>query len=592
MKNNTQPTLKFYLETIQNYCNEKSKEEIIQLICKYAQEISSEKRAEFLNKFISEKIDLPDNKTNENTNETINNEINLDIDQIMDKIQDLKKEIKNRQESIENGDYYEEHYKEYGERYEYDDEDIDYISDEQSSEIEHYFEIADTYFLSWNLQSAKKIYKELLGWLASDSNKLDFIYDINEYIGIDFKETRARYLRSIYETTLEKNKIKEIIPVLDLDVIIFERRYNPNNIEYPTLRDICESFPWNIENWKEFIKELKEPLENKTTNRAFILLLELIDELEWIDSVTIEVRKKQIPIGYLYLLNRLIDENNWNQTKFISEEALNSMENCDLRQEVAKILTKTWEKLENNEIILNWKRETFHSVINDSNFSLLLEEAVKQDRRDIELKSAFLYLNKSNDEKYKSLKIKILFMLGDIDKAYEIVWETEWLWWSYSWEHIAVFTLGILITLIKSNKQASILHSLFRNSCNLRDVFYEIDDWTKPMWIIIEEVKEWLSKIDLSQSQKQNWFNFADKIVDKRIDWIVSNKYRRSYDKAAKVLWAMMEVYILSNDKLKALKIYNNYRNEKFNRFPAFKREVDSAIESSQILRENINNSL
>jgi hypothetical protein len=54
----------------------------------------------------------------------------------------------------------------------------------------------------------------------------------------------------------------------------------------------------------------------------------------------------------------------------------------------------------------------------------------------------------------------------------------------------------------------------------------------------------------------------------------------------------MMEVYILSNDKLKALKIYNNYRNEKFNRFPAFKREVDSAIESSQILRENINNSL
>jgi hypothetical protein len=50
-----------------------------------------------------------------------------------------------------------------------------------------------------------------------------------------------------------------------------------------------------------------------------------------------------------------------------------------------------------------------------------LEEAVKQDRRDIELKSAFLYLNKSNDEKYKSLKIKILFMLGDIDKAYEIV---------------------------------------------------------------------------------------------------------------------------------------------------------------------------
>ena len=70
----------------------------------------------------------------------------------------------------------------------------------------------------------------------------------------------------------------------------------------------------------------------------------------------------------------------------------------------------------------------------------------------------------------------------------------------------------------------------------------------------------------------------------KRIDQIVSNKHRKAYTRAAEVLIAPAECYFLRGEGEKSRKIVEEFRDEKYSRHYAFRREVDTVLDAS-ILR-------
>jgi hypothetical protein len=57
------------------------------------------------------------------------------------------------------------------------------------------------------------------------------------------------------------------------------------------------------------------------------------------------------------------------------------------------------------------------------------------------------------------------------------------------------------------------------------------------------------------------------------------------YEKAARVLGSLAETYAAMGQKSKAVKILHKYYNEKYNRFPAFRREVKAVIKRSELLK-------
>ena len=71
----------------------------------------------------------------------------------------------------------------------------------------------------------------------------------------------------------------------------------------------------------------------------------------------------------------------------------------------------------------------------------------------------------------------------------------------------------------------------------------------------------------------------------KRVEQIVSSKYRKAYRRAAETLTALAECMILRGDESAALDLVNEFTTVKFNRHSAFRAEVSEALGESEVLR-------
>ncbi|GAB4274978.1 MAG: hypothetical protein Kow0092_30480 [Deferrisomatales bacterium] len=78
------------------------------------------------------------------------------------------------------------------------------------------------------------------------------------------------------------------------------------------------------------------------------------------------------------------------------------------------------------------------------------------------------------------------------------------------------------------------------------------------------------------------WLGKAEKAALRRVDAIVSNKKRGSYDKAARLLTAVAEVHWTWGDADAGLGLLNRYWN-KYSRFSAFRRELREVVKGSPL---------
>jgi len=93
-----------------------------------------------------------------------------------------------------------------------------------------------------------------------------------------------------------------------------------------------------------------------------------------------------------------------------------------------------------------------------------------------------------------------------------------------------------------------------------------------------EEILRGLQKASVSEEQKHRYLSWALETGRKRIEQIVSNKHRGAYDRAAETLGALAECYLLNGEEEKSRSLIDEYRNQRYNRYPAFRRELDSLI--------------
>ena len=570
---NSKIALKPYLDAIFGYCDSLSRQELTDIIVTLAKDVPTSGRVKFLEKI---KSSLPDDGAAMAADPRV-------VDQILDQIEALKESMEERIESIEDGSYWDEpdHWSEDG----YYDEEPASISEDQAEELELLFDVAESLFLDDRLAEARKVYQalfELIGFVLEDA------YDTHEH-EFDIREARARFCRSVYETTDTDKRLDEFAAAMEIDVFsLYDRNYYDE--DYPLMQDVIDARPGEMVDLASFLPEWKKVLSKKALKgRSSVLLLEAVNRLEGIKGVSRLAKKwkNSQPQGYLFWLKILEAENDPAGIVEVSKEGLKALEEGQFRERVAIFLIDAAREMNDAKNLLLGKRERFISHMNDPNLLDLVAEAYKQNVKNQELGKVIRYFKarKSIEEDEKTLYIKTLLMSGRLSDALAMVKKAKSVGWSYGSNAGVVFGSALAV-LANFSAEADTINILLSGYADLRSIYSEYTSLEDKMnSSFYGEILEGLKQKKFTKSQTAEYLKWAEKIGKSRIDHIVSNKHRGAYERAAQVLGSLAETYAALGQTSKAIKILHKYYNEKYNRFPAFRREVKAVVMGSDLLK-------
>jgi hypothetical protein len=101
-----------------------------------------------------------------------------------------------------------------------------------------------------------------------------------------------------------------------------------------------------------------------------------------------------------------------------------------------------------------------------------------------------------------------------------------------------------------------------------------------------EGIRHGPTLVEVGAKDLAEYSRWARSIGEKRINHIVSNKFRSAYDRAAGALAALAETLAASGQPDKAGELLREYYQRRFIRFTAFRREVTEAVSGSTILKK------
>uniref|UniRef100_UPI004057B271 hypothetical protein n=1 Tax=Candidatus Electronema sp. TaxID=2698783 RepID=UPI004057B271 len=555
--------LKPFLEILKTHCATLKKSELIDFICQTAQEIPAEERVAFLEKLGVSPIEQGDSKAE---------------DDILAMTEDLLQDVIDLHHSVDDGSYYED--QDWEE--DYYDEEFSGISEEQKQRFKQLIAEADKLFFAGELETARKVYEKLTD-LILYGDELQYTVDYDE-VEINWRETLARYCRCVYETSTDAERAKRMRQALAVD----RQNFSDSSEEiFPSLRDVFDSRAGELTGWNDFLKQFRKNMSAAVSRRGIFLHLETAQWLDGLPGLAEEVRKKQVPAGYLFWLNQLRTNETWDALAQAAREALRAMPHDALRAEAAAQLSLAGEQTGDKSLVLQGRREQFFSKPNEDHLAALLREADKQQVSEAELSKALACLEAAPDQKkpdssllqnqpdFSFLKIKIMLLLGKLRESYAAIDQKAAIGWSEKKRTTGAVYVSILLVLSQGHAQAKTIHSLFARYINGRYISNAF---------ITDAIQQRLLQVSVSASQKEQWLKFVEQISAARAEQIISSKYRKGYARGAEALGGYMECLILHEQRSQAAAFLDLKRNQQYKRYPAFRQELDTIVKNSPLL--------
>lgn len=563
-------SLRPYLETITEHCQGLTKEELLDVIIGIAQDIPQNQRAEFLNKFPRLSKQTVSSKTSSRD--------------WLTQILDLKAEVQARMKSVEDGSYYDEN----DAWDEYNDEGPPSLTEEMKTELESYFREVDKIFWRGHFSEAKDLYHALLNFMEESEDPFFGSGAIDYYVDIDCREVRARYCRCLAETQNEPKKLaKEMIKAMNLQASVQPYRLELSEEKYPMLRDVMATKQGDLPNWDLFLNEWKNLLKQHDTDRSYLLLMEvttMTEGSEGLASLAKRLGEKQ-PRGYLYWIQELRKRSDWKTTISACQEALQSISQNTFKVQVAEYLIEAAQTIDDKKMILTGRREKFFASLSRTDLVDCLAEASDQKARDSEIKIILEHL--LNLKEQKTLQTLILILSGKLDEAFERIKNSKAIGWSDGKSGTGILFGSLLTVLTKGADNAQVIKTVLQRYADQdsRDDRPDLMEKHKNGFGVTREIKKSLQEISATPRQQEKWLSWTTGIAERRIDHILTNKHRRAYGRAAEVLGALAEYYVIQNDPSKAAALLREHRDKKYNRFPAFKQELRDVLGSSKVLK-------
>ncbi|MFN2269050.1 MAG: hypothetical protein ABR533_12300, partial [Desulfonatronovibrio sp.] len=507
-----------YLKKIEEICQPLSREELQEIIISLAREARVHERSSFIEKLES---CLPGGQREQNPA--------LVDEDILDWIEALKESILERIELIGDGEYQDlEDFDGYGS---FDDEPED-ISEEQMDELESYFDDADEYFLNGKLETAGKIYEALFA-LIEETEIKHLLFEMN------ILEDRARYCRCVYELTAGPHRVDAFLKVMDPD--FEDSALTSSRDVYPALRDVIDTLAEPLPDFESFLPEweaiLSQPgIPGFRRARLWLEAVSFRNDFERISEMARQWGDQQ-PYGYIFWLEQLKQGKSWKEAADVSKEALNIISPGRQREEIASHLIRAGEQLNDKEMVLEGKRELFFSAPAYKSLVVFINEAEKSNLRQQELDKAVAYLNTAEDVIYlqEDMYITALIMAGRIKEAFTSSKDSAPFGWSLK-SFTGLLFGSVLYLHSKMNDECSVTHTIIQDYAD-RDFFgifdYDFSDQNDFEGECLRQVMQGLSMSKLSDAELKKYFKWAVELGEKRVNHIVSNKFRKAYHRAA-----------------------------------------------------------
>ncbi len=497
---------------------------------------------------------------------------------MLGEIEALKESVLARIGSIEDGSFWDD-------QDDWDgplDDEPDYVSEEQGDELYDLFLKADDLFMADRLTEAREVYAALFD-LVEEADNSGATIDSR-----DLYESRARYARAVFETSPSESRVADLLTAMDVETT--ERIHDPAHAGLPFLQDVLDARASMIEGMERFWPDWEDALSrfDPGLDRPALLRLEAMDNQRGIAGVAELARQwsHTQPHGYLFLINRLAREKDWNAVIATGREALATLPDGSFREKAARVLVAAGSAIGDRGVVLEGKRESFFSCPSEEYLLDLVAEASGQNHRAQELDQAITCMEnrKSLHSKADPLLVKALLMAGRLEDAFQRVRSEKGLGWSGGSAGL-VFS-SIISRIIGFDPGAVTVSALFTEYAETRSFFppFSSSGQGKDSTSFAGEMAFGLKGVKLPDGDMARYFEWAEKIGSERVDGIVAGKHRSAYDRAARVLGAMAEAHILMGQKEKAFRLLESYYHEKYNRHSAFRREVKSVAAASRLL--------
>ena len=570
--------LKPFMDDVAAFCDTLSPEQLKQLILGLAKTVPAHERADFVETIRSSLRDRHE----------AGKPKCIPANDLLPEIHALKEDISSRIQAIEDGSYWDapdEYGDDWDDEYDYDDEP-ESLSEDQVQELTSLFGQAEALFLDDRLEDARMAYAALFDLVENFREEIDdFVAD-----GGDIREARAQYCRCVYETAKPKTRIEAVAAAMDIDwQPPFHHRSRYERFR-PTMQDVIDAKTGEMKDLDGFFKAWRKLLEKRwTQQRPARLLLEAVHHLSGLTGVAGLARKwvdKQ-PAGYLFWLDILKEHADSKEIIEVSLEALGALKPGDAKRNVAQDLVDAAAAAGDAPKLLDGRRERFFAAPDGHSLLAWTAEAARQEVRAYELDKAihFLLSSKTRNPGEESLLVKCLLMAGRLEDAFQRVKSEKGVGWSFKNNAGVVFG-AVLSAICHHAEKAATVNALLRGYAEQTSIYITRDASDRENTnAFYDEIILGIEAADLKAKKRHEYLSWAEDICKRRIDHIVSNQHRNAYDRAAQVLGALTETYIIRNRDDHAVEMLHHFCRERFPRHTAFKSEVAAVMATSPLLK-------
>ncbi len=532
-------------------------EDLYDLLDELWDKSSKEKIKEFLFRIIEKLSDKQNKEVIELINEVFKDEIktiNLgDLDQIIEEIEE--------QFDLIDGGILQFHGE--ADDYFYDDYELSYDDPENiSGTILNAYNLASILIAKKDYRNAKRLLDLIVftnySILEDDTDDiLDYeIDDIESYGLVDIDLNKICLTLLFITILIGDNKFEEIYNYYKLSVFSDIKLEDAFSLGLEKIKD-KDAF-W--QDWIQFLSPKKEDISFKL----------LINSLEYTNydnyKNVLEMNKVTHPKICVCILKKIYELKKYKEVIEIGESLINDIDDS-IRRDIALLVAEAYKKIEADFDISECLYIALESSHNISDLIRIINNDYLEKYKE--------KIDMIKDDPYKSLDnnaiVLFSYFLGEFADFLDCFKDNqEYLGWTYSPMNTYVELVAFLLCDENETKIKKKLASLIDFDIGIKDDYnlYNIGEELDYFKIL----NVWKKHFTISDKIKHDYIGWLEETVAKRVDAIVSNKYRKSYGKAAFLVCILDECFENLNIKNKG-EIIAFYEN-KYLRYTAFKKEI------------------
>ncbi|UCG11731.1 MAG: hypothetical protein JSU72_14535 [Deltaproteobacteria bacterium] len=475
-------------------------------------------------------------------------------------------------------------------------------------EVDGLFEEIDKLYEAGDYSLARKAYEQLLGVYhgAVEDGQLAG-YEHDEMLRSDLEEISLKYLRCIYLTEKSASRPKALFGAIS------STYYNISL----TLEGIINVSLEDLPDLDRFGRDWTAYLQKRKGDAlATRLLKEAIGLFQGIEGLEALAREhgREYPGAFVEWLDALKEKRLYEDMVRAAELGLETLpDSFAIRARIADYLYSAARELKQEDLVKFALKEALYSAPSLARILNLLDSAESQEQRTTLIDEALSRFGEIQgrkgrsrttawtigrspdlDENYvpENLEMYCHLLRGDYSKVFSLIGKSKPLGWSHgeSPNFLAVpFFLfagwnkdqPLTPNMADLWNQATLVHTMIHDDWEFDDYHEELEsrDLGSRFRTYLENV---LTDQTIAEKDLKRYFHSAEKAARKRVDAIVSNKFRTSYWKAAQLILAIAETYWSNGKLVEGQKLIDHFRG-KYNRHSAFKSELKGMAAKSRL---------